>query len=280
MEREDAGVFRAEFPDRPSELGALLRRLREERDIELDRIVQETKVSLRVFEALESGSYERLPEKVFCRNFLRQYAAILGGPEDAILDAFDRAWERFQMSSGSYPVFVPDEKPRRVFRWWLWAPALLGIVVIGSLATMMVRSCRGGKELQRDPRRSMAAVIPSPTVGTPPTPEPERSLPTPVPEIREGQETPFSVAVLPGRECWIRYRDHSGAMGQDLLRKGGRREFELPGPVLLTLGNADAAVISVGGREFDHLGSPGQVIHLEIGLDGLRKLGPMEVQGG
>ena len=272
-------MFRDKFPERPVELGAFLRRLREQHGIELDEIVQETKVSLRVFEALESGAYERLPQKVFCRNFLRQYAAIIGGPEEELLGAFDRAWERFQIASGSYPILIVDETPQRVFRWWIWAPALLGLVVIGVLAMMMVRSCGGGEELHRDPRRSLASVSPSPTADVLPTPLSQQILPSPIPKVAEGTAVSFRVSVLPGRECWIRYRDHSGAMGQDLLQKGRSRSFELPGPVLLTLGNADAAMITAGDESFEHLGAPGQVVHLEIGRDGLRKLGPMEVAG-
>lgn len=281
MGPENSGVFRKDFPDRPADLGACLKRLREENGVELDQIFQETKVSIHVFEALESGAYQRLPQKVFCRNFLRQYARIIGGPEDELLEAFDRAWERFQLASGTHPSLIVEESPRRVFRWWVWAPPALALIVLCVLAMMMIRSCSRENELQRDPRRSLAAVSPSPTARRlPPTPEAAQSVPSPIPEAQEQTTLAFSVSVLPGRECWIRYRDHSGAMGQDLLRAGQRRDFELLGPVLLTLGNADAAVITIGAESYGELGSPGQVIHLEIGPTGLKKFGPMEVAGG
>jgi len=276
----DAG-FSVEFPGRAEELGKCLRNLRDEKGIDLEEIAQLTKVSRRVFEALESGSYEQLPQKVFCRNFLRQYGEIIGLEIPELLEAFDRAWERFQMASGSYASFVVDERPRRVIHWWLWAPALLGVLVLGVLGTMMVRSCRGETELQRDPRRSVVAtVVPSPTVGNLPVPFAATVAPSPPPEEPAPPAVSFRVSVLPGRECWIRYRDHHGVMGQDLLRAGGSREFELPSPILLTLGNADAAVISLGDKKFGKLGSPGQVVHLEIDHNQLRKLEPGEVDGG
>jgi len=280
-ERPGDAVSFVEFPGRPGELGSCLRNLREEQGVELDEIVQLTKVSRRVFEALESGSYEKLPQKVFCRNFLRQYGEILGLSAPELLDAFDRAWEHFQIASGSYAALVVVETPRRVFRWWLWAPALLGVLVLGVLGVMMFRSCRTGSELHRDPRRSLATtVMPSPTVRSLPTPFSGMAEPSPPPEEPTPTAVSFRVSVLPGRECWIRYRDHQGVMGQDLLRAGGSREFVLPSPILLTLGNADAAVISLGERKFDRLGSPGQVVHLEIDHDRLRKLEPGEVDGG
>lgn len=269
-----------EFPDRPRELGALLQTLREESDLRLDEIVQETKVSKRVFEALESGSYERLPQQVFCRNFLRQYAAMIQIPEKPLLEAFDRAWDNFRISSGSYAALMVEEPPQRVFRWWLWTPIILGILVVGILSIMMFRSCRVGKDLQRDPRRSSGAVIPSPTAGVVIVAEMTEIPALPTPETSSQERVRLTISVLPGRECWIRYRDHQGRMGQDLLRQGRNRELDLPAPVFLTLGNADAVRVEVGGRSYESLGLPGQVVHLEVSRDSLKKLGPAEVAGG
>jgi len=269
------------FPDRPEKLGQMLRSLREESEISLETIVEETKVSRRVFEALESGSYERLPQKIFCRNFLRQYATIIGLAHESLLAAFDRAWERFQMSSGSYPVIQIDDVPQRIFRWWLIAPLVLALVVAVTLGIMMVRSCQNSGELRRDPRRSPVSVAAGPTAFVPsPTPAFSPEPATPVPPLASSAQLQLEISVLPGRECWVRYRDQQGGTRQYLLRDGEKKKLDLPGPILLTIGNADAAIVRLGDRDFSGFGQPGQVVRLQVDQGKLQKLGSSEETGG
>ena len=82
------------------------------------------------------------------------------------------------------------------------------------------------------------------------------------------------VRVREDGECWIHYRDRDGTTGQELLFGGTTRELKLVGPALLTLGNADAASITVGGREYSNLGGAGQVAHFEVGASSLTLLEP------
>jgi cytoskeleton protein RodZ len=59
-------------------IGEQLRAVREERNISLLAISNETKISLRYLEAVEKTDPSALPGAVFARNFTRQYANYLG----------------------------------------------------------------------------------------------------------------------------------------------------------------------------------------------------------
>ncbi|MCD4750930.1 MAG: DUF4115 domain-containing protein [Thermoanaerobaculales bacterium] len=262
-----------EISSRPEGLGAELRRLREEAGVSIDEIITETKVSRNIFESLESGCYQYLPEKVFCRNFLRQYARIIGVAEEPILETFSLAWEQHQLASGTFPGLVVEEPPRRMLRWWVWLPAVLGIVVIGFLVLITIQGSRGTQELPPDPRRSLIE-----------RPTPIRSLSTPTPFVPEYLPTPTQntvdegvvkavVRVTEGKECWIHYRNRNGHTGQELLEGGTVRTLEFEGPMLLTIGNADAASIEMWGKEYTDLGRPGEVAHFELSPEGLQPLG-------
>jgi len=271
------------LPDRPGDLGAVLRRMREEKEVSIEKIVEETKVSRRVFEALESGSYEHLPQRVFCRNFLRQYSIVIGIEPDGVLEAFDRAWARFEMSSGSFAALeVPDSVPRRVIRWWLFVPLALGLAVSAVLGLMMVRSCHFQEKLQRDPRRSPVTAPETPTaLFSSPTPVLDREPPAIEDDETKNEDVRIEISVLPGKECWMRYRDRQGGMGQFLLRNGEKKTLELPQPVLLTLGNGHAARVRLNDREKEGgFGDPGQVVHLEINEEGLKMLENSGSNGG
>ncbi len=256
--------------DHPESLGEEIQRLRRAAGVSLDDIVAETKVSRRIFEALEAGRYQHLPEKVFCRNFLRQYAVIVGCEHGSLIEAFDSAWERFQEMSGSFATLKVEELPKTNTRWSVWLPFLLAAVVLGTLLVFAIRSSEGPDQLPPDPRRSNAEQ---------PTPLRVMATPTPgfvseaVPDHGESPDENADVVVLlkvaPSKECWVHYRDRNGHVGEVLLGGGETTTLELPGPVLLTIGNADAASIEVGGLEFTDLGKPGEVVRFLLDEGGL-----------
>jgi cytoskeleton protein RodZ len=68
-------------------IGETLRRERLKKDISLDRISQELKVSQRMLEAIESDDFSKLPGGVFARSFVRQYAHVVGLDEEEIVQA-------------------------------------------------------------------------------------------------------------------------------------------------------------------------------------------------
>lgn len=82
------------------------------------------------------------------------------------------------------------------------------------------------------------------------------------------------VRVREEMECWIHYRDHSGAAGGKLLAGGTEEIIELAGPIKLTVGDAGAASLEIDGRVYTDIGRPGQVVHTEVSSEGLVVLGP------
>ncbi len=259
-------------PARPESLGKALRALREEAGVDIEAIIEETKVSRRFFESLETGRYHLLPEKVFCRNFLRQYLQLIGSDESTWLQDFDQAWDHFETSSGSFTILAVEESPKRGINWRLWMPVIAGTVVILGLLMAVVLSSRAHVELPPDPRRSSAErVIPTRTMSTP-TPFAVQTSPELIEVAETGVMVKAIIKVEENGECWIHYRDREGTTGQELLFGGTSRELVLAGPALLTVGNAKAASIIVGGQEYSNLGRAGQVAHFEVGSSSLTLL--------
>ena len=65
-------------------VGETLRRERVRRNLDLDQISRELKISAKFLEAIEDEQYERLPARVFAKSFVRQYASLLGLDEDEL----------------------------------------------------------------------------------------------------------------------------------------------------------------------------------------------------
>lgn len=265
-------------PSRAQQFGEALRGLRDATGVTLETISAETKISRRILEALEQGQFQYLPEPVFTRNFVRQYARAVGADEVDLVESFDGAWEGFLVTSGSHPRFEVESPPhRRPVRWRFWLPLALGAVLLASAAVVIIRGSRSGQPAAPDPMRTLAG-LPTPVTGATAalvdTPEATRTAePTPSDQgaMVDGA-LDLGVRVSSGKECWIRFRDREGRTEQQLLKAGEELKLELEAPVLLTLGNAAAVTVRVGQAEYRELGRPGEVLHMEVTRQGITPL--------
>jgi cytoskeleton protein RodZ len=71
-------------------IGEQLRLAREERGIPLREISDQTRISVRYLEAIESNDYRRLPGGVFNRSFVRAYARYIGYDEKQAIEGYTR----------------------------------------------------------------------------------------------------------------------------------------------------------------------------------------------
>jgi len=263
----------------PPVFGEQLRGTREDSGLRLEDIVAETKVSKAILDALENGNFKFLPERVFSRSFVAQYARVVGTEEDPLLQAFDSAWEQYSLSSGIHPnlVGMSDDLGPSI-RWRFWIPIAACVVIILVAAAVILRSSSSiGDGLAPDPRRSGARQVSETRVELPvirPTPHLN-----PVGTKKDDADEPMvklTASVDLGEECWIHYRDRDGMTGQQLLSNGQSLDLELAGPIKLTVGNAGAVQLTVDGLLYRNLGLPGQVIHTEVTHGRLTPLGSGE----
>ncbi len=68
--------------------GKRLRSIREQQRLDITRVAARLHLGIAQLQALEEDAYDRLPASVFVRGYLRNYARILGEPEDEILAAY------------------------------------------------------------------------------------------------------------------------------------------------------------------------------------------------
>jgi cytoskeleton protein RodZ len=252
----------------PKTFGEELRRVRESSGLELEDISAETKISRRILEALEAGSFRALPERVFCRSFVAQVAATIGIDETPLVAAFDRAWETYATDSGIHLDFrLETAELAPSIRWRFWIPIATGAAILLVAGWVILRGSASVSDgLQPDPRRSGASQVAAEQPTRPPTPPmPHQTATAAVDEpVDDESVVRMTLEVNQGEECWIHYRDGEGMTGQQLLGGGERYSLELPGPVKLTVGNAGAVRVSVDGQTFQDLGLPGQVIHTQV----------------
>lgn len=71
-------------------IGEQLRLAREERGIPLREISDQTRITVRYLEAIETNDYKRLPGGIFNRSFVKAYARCVGYDEKEAVEAYTR----------------------------------------------------------------------------------------------------------------------------------------------------------------------------------------------
>ncbi|XID95061.1 helix-turn-helix domain-containing protein [Paenibacillaceae bacterium WGS1546] len=201
-----------------SDLGALLRKAREQRGYTLDDIQEYTKIRKRYLEAIESGDYKVLPGSFYVRAFVKTYAETVGLDAEEVLRLYHK--ELPQPPSTETVVPEPMIKPRRRSiqhndRWGkvavsmlMWAfPILIAAVIY---IYWINNKDPNTKELNPNPPISTETSTPPPS--TPPSVEtPPETVPPP------RQVEPTTLAFVEKRSN-INYYDVSPGHSEHVLK--------------------------------------------------------------
>jgi cytoskeleton protein RodZ len=151
-------------------LGASLRKARESRGLSVHKAAQDMHVSDDIIEALESENFATLGAPIFVRGHLRNYARLLGLPEDQILAA-----ERNTDTLSAPPVITLHPGGRHAYGRRIAMP-LFSVIVVALLLVLGVSWWQ-----HRPPERATLlqtdrAVMPAKMAATAPEPSSMQSI--------------------------------------------------------------------------------------------------------
>ena len=92
-------------------LGGYLRRLRIEKNFEIEDVLQETKIPQKTIRAMEADDYDILPADVFARGFYTLYAKFLGIDHNEVISRYEKE-RKTPTAMGSYSL--PSHQGKQV----------------------------------------------------------------------------------------------------------------------------------------------------------------------
>ncbi len=99
------------------ELGGLLKKAREERNISINDISEQTKIQLHYLEALEKGDFSKFPGEVYLKGALRNYAELVGLLPEKVLHLYRELKAEDEPEEPLLePVKKPPLKPKKIGR--------------------------------------------------------------------------------------------------------------------------------------------------------------------
>ena len=105
--------------------GQILKEKREEKQISLDEVAQETKIRKPYLVSLEKDDYLSLPSIAIIKGFIRNYAQFLGLNSEKIVAIFKRDYRRTKEQKSVFPLRKDLNKQFK------WSPKKTLIAVVG-----------------------------------------------------------------------------------------------------------------------------------------------------
>lgn len=250
--------------DAASGLGLMLRRAREAGGLTEQDAAERLNLDVMVVSALEREDFASLGAPVFAKGHLRHYVGLLGIPEQAALEAYQRA-----QGQPEAPSLIPRARlemmpVRSPTRW----PLVLGgaaafVLAAGLTAYVSEFGLRLPSSADAGAAVAQQGVVdasPSATddgAGTTQAQSPPdavalatdgsaAALPVPVVPVPPGH---VSVTLAFATDSWAEIYDGSGkAVLYDLGRAGTQRTIAAAAPLSVTFGNSPGVTLHVNGR--------------------------------
>ena len=292
-------------------LGETLRSARLKRNLELNRIADELKISTGMLRAIEEGRFDKLPGGVFARSFVRQYARFLEIDESEIEGELTRVLEPPpelpQVPHQAQPLESGIPLPRmsgwqavgdQGARWSssAWALVLMVLVMLACAGAYAWWQRRPVVAHQR-PQVAAQASAPSAPAPVPAEPAPapvsapsapveaqtqpapppvavEPPSPAPAAAAEPNSDAAVRVEVLAQEPTWISVRTDGQSTFSGVLDANQTRTLAANRNVLLKIGNAAGVEVRFNGKTVGPFGGQGAVRTIQFTSGGFQIVPP------
>lgn len=234
------------------ELGSRLQQLRTEKGLSLDIVSRKTMIPRRLLEAIETGQIESLPEPIYIRWLIKQFAETLGIDGAAFSSEFPIYAKAPAPQSNFLFSRLPNFQLRPFHLYFLYV--LLLLFSVKTISNVLEQSTL---EINRLP----SPVIPS--IQPPPIPQP---VPTPVQAVTASNsptkaelDKSVIVDIQLKDDSWLKVISDGKKEFEGLLPGGTHRTWKADKELTVRAGNAGSVFITVNKEQAKQLGQPGQV---------------------
>jgi len=255
-----------------SSIGDALRGERLRRGIMLEQVAAETKIGVTYLTAMEEDRFDQIGVGCFFRrNFLRQYARVLGLDEEELVSLFNQQFE-----TNVAPPPEP-EPPPSVFHLPSMGVRLWALAVLACFGTYKLDQS-GWFSSSRPKASAMSAPI-APAhpvkseprqIGQPqrnPPAEADRAIATD-PGTSSGGNPPMRVELRATEPVWLSIKADGVFSYSGTLETQQNKRIDAHTKMSVLVGNAGGLEVSLNGKPIGPVGTHGEVLSLEFTPEG------------
>lgn len=246
--------------------GASLRRERELRGVSLQEIAASTKIGVSMLQAIEDDRFDKLPQGLFVRGFVREYARFLALDEQKILT--ELSFHASQAPVPAPPAGEPGQRissrlAARLINGGLIA-LILGLVVVLILNPSFSRPAHVAAVVPPVDAPSATPSSPDPTSSTilPNTPVATNAasvLPGAPINASSVLPQPLQLTLTATEDCWIGLDVGGDRVENRVLKKGESFSISARQNASLAVGNAGGLLVAIDSGPARPLGNRGEV---------------------
>lgn len=243
-----------------SSFGEALRRERELRGVSLQDISAATKIGVGMLKAIEEDRLDKLPQGLFVRGFVREYARFLALDEQKVLTELS-----FHTAPLPSPEPLPEKAESRISSRFTARLVNAGIIVgiFGGVAALILSP--GWSSERTSPTESSATASKPPdsrglasstvlTAGA----NAEGALPGAV-EKPSVLPQPLQLTLTATEDCWIGLDVGGDRVENRILKKGESFSISARQNASLAVGNAGGLLVAIDSGPARPLGNRGEV---------------------
>lgn len=247
--------FQQEQVEKLEELGASLRQCRNAQDISIEEVAARTKIQTRLLKAIEEGKLEQLPEPVYIKGFIKQFAEALGLNGTEFASSFPTGSGLPLLRRHSWK-HIPGAQLRPIHLYGLYV--LLVIGAVNGLSFLVRRSAipvaYRNDYPQQSQQRPAANTLPGMNF-------PQKSGGNKVKEVSQRDQNGKSVqvGVTLKAQSWIRVVVDGRLEFEGVLPEGTQRTWAADQKLSVRAGNAGGVMVEFNNKNAQQMGAPGEV---------------------
>jgi cytoskeleton protein RodZ len=272
-------------------LASDLKTEREKRNISLERIAEETRISLRHLQSLEEGRYSDLPGGIYNRAFLKAYCETLNLDSHEIIQRYEAELSPHPEKTARFQPHLPSSKPfwgsNPIFAWSLmflisaaaiffnrnWFHSVFSpyyshtpasVSKYAAVPEPIVQSNRTDQHYSAT--SGQAAVEPT-SASASKLETAETSLQAAFPASDSSQSLRIELEVT--EKCWVSVDSDGGRVVRKVLEPGEAQSFNAAEQFFIVIGNAGGVHLRINGQPAKPLGKPGEVVKMRINTKNL-----------
>jgi len=238
--------------------GHYLKSIRLEKGISLEEISNETKIRVDILLHIEKEDFNRLPDEVYVKSFLRAYAKAVGADEEEVVR---------RCESSNVVLKKSDEYEADVIRttnkFWphliLSLGTLLGIIILSLLLSSIFReqtSLNSHVNQQIVSKNSQGDSIKFP--------KDNDSIQSIDNKASENIAQKLLLTIIAVEETWIKVSIDDLRAKEYSLKTGDRLKLEATSDFDLIIGNATGVNLTFNGKPVKIEGKSGQIANIQI----------------
>ncbi|MCX7816219.1 MAG: DUF4115 domain-containing protein [Syntrophales bacterium] len=237
-----------------------LKAVRESRGLTIEDIHKSTRIAVHILQAIEELKFEKLPESVYSKVFIKMYAKILDIDPNPLL----KAYEEFLIQKAKKKTTVINGRkkgkiPKIITGKLKYLPIAALILII--LGLLLYSTNQPKKESEHK------ETIPTEVHKSVPESKHEITQTTEQVTTQAERSTPAKLhkLTIEGKELtWIRIKEDDKKPVEMFVKSGDRIERYAREAFYLHIGNAAGVNVYINEKPLLNLGGKGQVVHIKV----------------